>query len=178
MLTAVAVALVSAATASAGAFIVTSKNIKNGTIQTVDLSAKAKRALKGNRGLTGLPGLTGAAGPAGPAGPKGDKGDQGPPGEPGEPGESGLTYTWTYEEPLTTTAGQVSSKRVECDPGEVATGGGYVEGINPYIDIYASYPGYPDLSPSDEPPTGWTVIAKNNHPSADILIRVFVVCAG
>ena len=41
--------LVSAASATA-ALVVTSKNIKNGTIQTVDISAKAKRALEGTAG--------------------------------------------------------------------------------------------------------------------------------
>jgi hypothetical protein len=75
MLTAVAVALICAATASAGVLIVTSKNIKNGTIQTADISAKAKRALKGNRGQRGF---QGAPGLVGQTGPKGDKGDIGP----------------------------------------------------------------------------------------------------
>ena len=56
--------LVSSASATA-AFVVTSKNIKNGTIQTVDLSAKAKKALKGKAGPAG------ARGPAGPQGPPG-----------------------------------------------------------------------------------------------------------
>jgi hypothetical protein len=56
--------LVSSASATA-AFVVTSKNIKNGTIQTVDLSAKAKKALKGKAGRAG------ARGPAGPQGPAG-----------------------------------------------------------------------------------------------------------
>jgi hypothetical protein len=56
--------LVSSASATA-AFVVTSKNIRNGTIQTIDLSAKAKKALKGKAGKAG------ARGPAGPQGPKG-----------------------------------------------------------------------------------------------------------
>lgn len=56
--------LVSSASATA-AFVVTSKNIKNGTIQTIDLSAKARKALKGNVGPAG------ARGPAGPQGPPG-----------------------------------------------------------------------------------------------------------
>ena len=63
--------LVSSASATA-AFVVTSKNIKNGTIQTIDLSAKAKRALKGNLG------------PRGPAGvPPSRPPPSGPPGAPG-----------------------------------------------------------------------------------------------
>jgi hypothetical protein len=56
--------LVSSASATA-AFVVTSKNIKNGTIQTVDLSSKAKRALKGKAGKVGPAGARGPAGPPG-----------------------------------------------------------------------------------------------------------------
>ena len=56
--------LISSASATA-AFVVTSKNIKNGTIQTIDLSAKARKALKGNVGPAGA---RGAAGPQGPPG--------------------------------------------------------------------------------------------------------------
>ena len=59
--------LVSSASATA-AFVVTSKNIKNGTIQTVDLSAKAKKALRGKAGTRGPAGARGPAGPQGPAG--------------------------------------------------------------------------------------------------------------
>jgi hypothetical protein len=73
--------LVSAASATA-AFVVTSKNIKNGTIQTVDISAKAKRALRGNRGPRGTRGPAGAPGLRGAAGPPGSQGPQGPRGPP------------------------------------------------------------------------------------------------
>jgi hypothetical protein len=59
--------LVSSASATA-AFVVTSKNIKNGTIQTVDLSAKARKALKGKAGARGPTGARGPAGQQGPAG--------------------------------------------------------------------------------------------------------------
>jgi hypothetical protein len=64
IIAAVVATLVSSASATA-AFVVTSKNIRNGTIQTVDISAKAKKALRGKRGPAG------ARGPAGPQGPKG-----------------------------------------------------------------------------------------------------------
>src|SRR6266550_5210108 len=50
------VALVTAGSATA-AFVVTSKNIKNGTIQLVDISAKAKKALRGQRGPQGPQGI-------------------------------------------------------------------------------------------------------------------------
>lgn len=63
-----------------------SPQVINGSLQTVDLSKKAKNALKGNRGAKGP---AGAAGPAGPAGPQGAQGPQGPQGSPGSKGDKG-----------------------------------------------------------------------------------------
>jgi Collagen triple helix repeat (20 copies) len=74
-------AAVAAASGTAATIVVTSKNIKNGTIQTVDISAKAKRALRGNRGPrgpVGPPGPQGAAGAVGAPGPQGSQGPRGP----------------------------------------------------------------------------------------------------
>jgi hypothetical protein len=88
--------LMSAASATA-AFVVTSKNIKNGTIQTVDISAKAKRALKGKRGTRGPQGFAGAQGAPGAQGPQGP---QGPPGLPGAAGPSAGYYTVVASVPL------------------------------------------------------------------------------
>lgn len=67
VIAAVVAAVVAAATGSAATMLVTSKNIKDGTIQTVDISAKAKVALKGNRGRRGFqaaPGIKGDPGAA------------------------------------------------------------------------------------------------------------------
>jgi len=58
-----------------------SPQIKNGSIQKVDIARRtisALRGLRGPRGLTGARGATGPAGAAGTQGPKGDKGDPGP----------------------------------------------------------------------------------------------------
>jgi hypothetical protein len=57
-------------TGNAAAFsgLITSENIKNGTIQLVDLSASARKALHGQRGPRGTPGPRGQKGPVGPAG--------------------------------------------------------------------------------------------------------------
>jgi len=55
-----------------------SSQIKNGSIQKIDISKKtvsALRGLRGPRGLTGATGATGAAGAAGAQGAEGDKGD-------------------------------------------------------------------------------------------------------
>ena len=59
LIAAVVSAIVAAASGTAATILVTSKNIQNGTIQTVDISAKAKRSLKGNRGPRGLTGAQG-----------------------------------------------------------------------------------------------------------------------
>jgi hypothetical protein len=68
-LVAVVVALlVSVGTAGAARVLITSKDIKNGTTQLVDLSGKAKRSLKGQRGPRGQ-GTQGAPGPARRSGP-------------------------------------------------------------------------------------------------------------
>lgn len=68
-----------ASTALIGKNTVASPQVVNGSLQTKDLSAKARAALKGNRGLRGLAGARGATGAAGAQGVKGDKGDPGTP---------------------------------------------------------------------------------------------------
>jgi hypothetical protein len=80
LIAAVIAAIVAAASGTAATIVVTSKNIKNGTIQTVDLSKKAQRALKGNRGPIGAAGAHGLQGPPGAKGDPGHKGDPGPKG--------------------------------------------------------------------------------------------------
>jgi hypothetical protein len=78
LIAAVVAAIVAAASGTAATIVVTSKNITNGTIQTVDISAKAKRALKGNRGPRGFAGARGQQGANGAAGPIGPQGPPGP----------------------------------------------------------------------------------------------------
>ena len=72
---AVALALVIGLAGSAtAASLITSADIKNGTIKTADLSASAKRALKGKAGARGPAGPQGAPGTAGTPGPAGPTG--------------------------------------------------------------------------------------------------------
>jgi hypothetical protein len=89
-ITAAIVGFLVSSTSATAAFVVTSENIKNGTIQTVDISAKAKRALKGQRGLRGLAGAQGPQGVQGPQGATGATGAQGPKGDTGDTGPQGL----------------------------------------------------------------------------------------
>jgi len=57
IMVALAVALVTASSSTA-AFVVTSKNIKNGTIQLVDINPRAKKALRGQPGPRGIQEVT------------------------------------------------------------------------------------------------------------------------
>ena len=58
------------------------KQVINGSLGTVDLSKKARAALKGNRGPAGAAGAAGAAGPTGATGAAGPAGATGPAGAP------------------------------------------------------------------------------------------------
>jgi Collagen triple helix repeat (20 copies) len=155
-------ALAVGATASTAAVIVTSKNIKDGTIQTVDISAKAKRALKGNRGPAGPVGprgATGAAGPAGPAGPagaQGAQGIQGIQGVPGPPGLSGVEYVDEVGE---------GSATATCPAGKfVIAGGGVTATEETFIWLNRAVGN-----------TAWAVAADG--PGAPASVSAFAVCA-
>ena len=65
--------------------------VVNGSLQTADLSAKARSALRGARGARGALGPAGPAGQAGPSGPQGLKGDAGATGSVGATGPKGDT---------------------------------------------------------------------------------------
>jgi hypothetical protein len=91
MLIAIA-ALVFASTSSAvAASLITSTQIKDGSIQVKDLSKKAQKALKGKAtaGQRGANGAQGAQGPQGAPGQHGPQGIQGPQGDKGEKGDTG-----------------------------------------------------------------------------------------
>ncbi|MCW2772834.1 MAG: hypothetical protein JWN91_1160 [Nocardioides sp.] len=81
--------------------LITSGDIKDGTIKSVDLSNGVNKAIRkggepGPVGPVGPAGEQGVAGPAGPAGPKGDQGAQGNQGPQGPAGNAaGEVYSWT-----------------------------------------------------------------------------------
>ena len=92
-----ALLLATAGSASAATtLLITSNQIKNGTIRTADLAKGARAALRGKTGATGT---TGQTGPQGPQGPKGDTGRQGEPGISAFAGAipSGTTVRGYYE---------------------------------------------------------------------------------
>jgi Collagen triple helix repeat (20 copies) len=144
LISAIVAAIVASTTATAATIVVTSKNIKNGTIQTVDISKKARAALKGQRGLRGLPG---APGPQGAVGPQGTTGTQGPQGVPGAPGLTGVQYVVADS--------ATSPAFATCPAGKfVIGGGGFALGATNVL--FASAPAANNTwgvaaSPEDEP---------------------------
>jgi len=91
------VAVVVAGSGSAvAAGLITSARIQNGSIQLVDISAKAKKSLNGAKG---------PAGPAGAAGHNGTNGTNGAAGAPGAPGTALAYARVTWYLPSTTQPG-------------------------------------------------------------------------
>jgi hypothetical protein len=125
-------ALVMATTGSAvAATLITSKQIKNGTIQTADISKKAQKTLKGKTGATGPIGAAGAAGTPGAKGDKGDKGDAGANGTNGTNGAPGTARAYA----LSNGGGTMNAAKSKNVVGitKVATGA-YCVQLDPSID--------------------------------------------
>jgi hypothetical protein len=140
--------LVSSASATA-AFVVTSKNIKNGTIQTVDLSAKARKALKGKVGRRGL---------QGPQGPQGAQGPQGPAGFVGATRIVSATFPIAVN-----TAG--SPETVTCPAGTGVISGGVIS--ESHGDTWVDAPSG----------NGWSGAANNIGGTSPGEMTVYALCA-
>ena len=154
IIAAVVAMAVSSASATA-AFVVTSKNIKNGTIQTVDLSAQARTALKGSAGVHG------PAGPQGAEGPAGARGAAGPAGPAGSVGATTIVSA-KFDVPVNTVK---SVHTVSCPAGTGVISGGVVSEAqgDTWVD-----------APSGN---GWSG-AANNYGGTDVgHVTVYAVCA-
>jgi hypothetical protein len=144
------VAVVIAGTGSAiAASQITSKQIKNGTIQLVDLSKSTRVALQGGRG------------------------PQGAPGQPGANGAPGATKVVVRQGTVVSVATNTDgTATVACAPGERATGGGNsISGSG-----WAVMESFPTGGSATAPPTGWRVDAHNGAAAAQNLVAI-VVCA-
>ena len=113
---AVVAAIVAAGAATAAtSIVITSAQIKNGTIKLVDISASAKRGLKGNRGPRGL------------QGPPGAQGTQGAQGLPGGFDPAKLQYITGPE--VAVPPGEVGTAAAYCPAGTTAISGGFFASI-------------------------------------------------
>jgi Collagen triple helix repeat (20 copies) len=162
----IATALVVGVGAASATVVVTSKNIKNGTIQMVDISAKAKAALKGNRGPAG------PAGQAGAQGPQGSQGSQGSPGAPGLQGQQGVQGVQGIQGPPGLAGveyvvevgvpGEGSATAI-CPEGKYVIGGG----------ASASSGWFYRSEPTDN--ASWTASADGGAEAANV--TAFAICA-
>ena len=91
MLAALAVCAVGLGGTAVAATLITSKQIKDGTIQLKDISRSARAQLQGDDGAPGAAGAVGPAGSAGATGAAGAQGETGPQGPQGAKGDTGLT---------------------------------------------------------------------------------------
>jgi hypothetical protein len=134
-------------------------DIKNGSLQTKDLSAKARAALQGTTGPQG------AAGPAGPAGPKGADGAA---GAPGAPGVSGREIVVAESD---TNSDTEKTALATCPAGKQVIGGGANVYPNDVDDVFVR-----DSYPSST--TGFFVEAQEALAVADNWqVAAYAICA-
>ena len=172
------IALVVAMSGSAvAASLITSKQIKDGTIQTKDLSKKARSALKG-----GARGPAGPEGVQGPQGSKGDPGTAGPAGTAGAPGKDGLIASATVQHksfaPLAD--GATGTQTVTCPAGQKAIGGGVRSDAYGVGLVEASRPSVGDygIPSSGDTFDGWRATVVNPPDAGpSITPDVLVICA-
>jgi hypothetical protein len=111
------------------------------------------------------------AGVPGPPGPQGEQGPPGPPGPKGDQGDPGVAnFTVRSAEQANLPLGEIVGFKVNCEPGERATGGGFdVERFgDPNVRLLQSAP------LSDD--SGWAVTLQNNSGQIRAA-RAFAVCA-
>jgi hypothetical protein len=149
IIAAIVAALVSATAATAASGLITGAQIKNGSIGLVDLSANAKRALKGQRGPAGPPGATGVAGPAGGF----------------DPAKVSYVEGASFE----VAPGTAGSGRAYCPAGAKALSGGWVVISGDVGEVFGNR--------SYDSGGSWSVLVYNHATYTNATVTPFVVCA-
>jgi Collagen triple helix repeat (20 copies) len=158
-------AIVSATAATATTTIViTGAQIKDGSIQAKDLSAKARRSLRGQRGPRGLRGLAGAPGPTGPAGAPGPTGPAGAPGAAG--GFDPSKVHRVDGAPFIVAPGSSAGGSASCPAGEAALSGGWSMMPGGVADVFGNITGG----------TGFFMNAFNYSDSTSTTVTPHAVC--
>jgi len=164
-----------AGTATAGTVFITGKQIKNGSIGLVDLSASAKKALKGQRGPAGPagpagiqgdqgnPGVAGPVGPVGPAGPTGTQGVAGPAG-----GFDPAKVTYVKGADVTVAPASYGSATATCPAGTAALSGGWFVDSSSVGEVFGN--GTLDGK-------SWTLYVFNWDTTDTATVTPYAVCA-
>jgi hypothetical protein len=166
---------VSSVGAVAGSMI-TSKDIKNDTVRSVDVHDNGLYMRDLSQGVQkrinapGPRGETGATGAQGEKGDPGATGAQGPKGDTGATGPAALANIEHWSSAGTVVAGTTNSVQVNCPtPTKTAISGGFsVDGNSPDVQVLAS------RNTIDS--KGWLVYAHNNDSVAHD-VRAWVICA-
>ena len=171
MVVAIVALIAVGATSATAASLVTSKQIKNGTIQLGDLSRKARAKLRSGLCSPRLPDLRRCPGP------------QGVPGAAGAAGAAGATNVVMRQGPAVTATARLRERRRHlASPGERATDGGEACTTRTTSSIPSVTSSYPTPNPTTPPPTGngqtptgWRVWVANNYTPATS-VTVYALC--
>jgi hypothetical protein len=129
------------------------RQIKPRAVTLSKFSTSARKSLKGR---TGPAGHTGPVGPAGRAGPTGLKGDTGMTGARGP-----VNVVMRIGTAGAVAANASATASVDCDAGEMATGGGFFTQVG--VQVTASRP-FPLTAGAQA--TGWQATVKNTTASS------------
>lgn len=193
------------ATGAVAGSLITSKQIENGTVRSVDVKDESLRVADLRPGarelLSGSAGTDGVDGVDGEDGTDGEDGSQGPQGDPGlanvesdgpYPGASVITQG-DNSRSLVTADGQAQTVWVQCAPGKVALGGGFTlaadagQAAAEAVTVIESAPTqiaegaevYHQIAGDPDGsflPNAWKVVAINDGAN-DVVVRPHVVCA-
>jgi hypothetical protein len=157
---------VSSVGAVAGSMI-TSKDIKNDTVRSVDVHDNGLYMRDLSQGVQKR---INAPGPRGETGATGAQGEKGDPGAPGAPGPAALANIEHWSSAGTVVAGTTGVVQVNCPTAtKTAISGGFsVDGYSPEVQVLAS------RNTIDS--KGWLVYAHNNDSVAHD-VRAWVICA-
>ena len=154
-----------------------SPEIKNGSIQLVDISGKARSSLRGQRGPRGVPGPAGPAGAQGPAGPAGPAG--GLPGLPGQAGAGGFSGAQVVQTDVPQQTASTHSATASCPAGKTVLSGGagtYV-GNGSLDPVPVALTQNAPFGAGTAGPSGWvaSAVAVNGYTGAWGM-TVFAIC--
>jgi hypothetical protein len=109
----------------------------------------------------------GEPGPEGPAGADGPAGPEGPPGPAG-----GLAGVEIARERVLLAPATITRAIVTCPDGKIATGGGFssTAGLSGLVNVRSSSPSAQNLGQ-------WSASWFNNHPTQEVDVDVYAVCA-